>query len=144
MSLSENLLEVQPGSLLEKAFEAEGLGPDALADFASECMANGERPTSLPECLHKGTLIGPTVVLLSDVRRTVGVGPKTEIAEDTDTFYANVERIEERISAGFQPPPFIAQRRTDGWLYLLDGNHTKMALQRLKVPKWWTITLEPV
>jgi len=142
---THNILEPAPGSLIEEAFQAaRGTGShESLGAFVAHCMSNGDPAPSLPRCvLEASVLLGPELVDLSEVRRIVGVGPRTEITEDHDAFYGNVERIEENMRHGCQPAPFIAQRRDDDWYYLLDGNHTKMALKRLGIPQWWTIILE--
>jgi hypothetical protein len=140
----DDLIKPRPGSLVAEAFEAVSGSEkyETLAAFAAHCMTNGDLSGRRPRCLRKATLHGPELVDLSSIRRTVGVGPKTEITEDHDLFYANVERIEERLIRGHQPAPFIIERRDDGWHYLLDGNHTKMALKRRGVPYWWAIKLE--
>lgn len=145
MSTSIDLLVPQPGSLIAEAFEAaDGSGRhESLERFVAHCMANGSFSGDMPRCLRGATLQGPELIALESVRRIVGVGPRTEISEDHDAFYGNVERIEERVANGHQPAPFILELRDDGWRYLLDGNHTKMALKRLGITRWWGITLMP-
>jgi hypothetical protein len=139
----DRLLEPQPGSLLEEAFEASERGCESLAAFVTRCMTNDDSPTQMPRCLLEASdMQGPKLVALSSVRRIVGVGPKTEITEDHDAFYGNIERIEKDVAEGLQPAPFIIKQRDDGWYYLLDGNHTKMALQRHNFSHWWAIVLE--
>lgn len=143
-SLENNLLEPLPDSLVAEAFRAaNGSGVhESLGTFVTYCMNNGEAG-SPPRCiLDAATLRGPELLELDGVRRIVGVGPKTEITEDHEAFYANVERIAEGINLGQMPAPFVVERRDDGWYYLLDGNHTKMALQRHKLTKWWAIIVE--
>lgn len=139
----KSLLEPQPGSLINEAFQAaQGIGTyESLGAFVTYCMNNGDPSATPPRCLARVPLLGPELVKLSSVRRIVGVGPKTEITEDHDSFYNNVERIEHNICNGCQPAPFIIERRDDGWYYLLDGNHTKMALQRHGFSEWWAIIL---
>jgi hypothetical protein len=142
----DRLLTPQPGSLIEEAFQAaDGTGRhESLEAFAAHCMTNGDLSGGAPGCLAKVAAEGPQLIALSSVRRIVGVGPKTPITEDYDAFYGNIERIQQNIAQGLQPAPFIAEPRGDGWLYLLDGNHTKMALKRHDIARWWAIILKPL
>lgn len=146
MSNSAEISIPLQGTLVAEAFEAiEGRGAHkSLGEFAAYCMTNGADGMKVPRCLKDSIIEGPELVALNSVRRIVGVGPKTEITEDSNSFYSNIAHIESRIEQGIMPAPFIMQKRNDGWDYLLDGNHSKMALARQGYSHWWSLSVKPL
>ena len=84
----------------------------------------------------------PRSTSLDEVHRIIGPGPRALMYEEPGDFYSNVERCEKSIASGNYPAPLLAAKGGEGWTFILDGNHTKMALEQLGFESWWVIITE--
>jgi hypothetical protein len=68
-------------------------------------------------------------------------GPEDEdvlIPVETEEWEEDVEKMEESVEQGWEPPPLLAEYQ-DGELLLQDGNHRYDALQRAGEDKAWVL-----
>jgi hypothetical protein len=83
--------------------------------------------------------VGPLRVPLSELTQLAG--PEDEdvlIPVETEEWEEDVEKMEESVEQGWQPPPLLAEYR-DGDLLLQDGNHRYDALQRAGEDEAWIL-----
>jgi hypothetical protein len=81
---------------------------------------------------------GPLRVPLGALERLAGPEPDATCRIEADDWRADVERIEESLQAGWEPPPLIAEYQDDR-LLLHDGNHRYEALVEAGETSAWTL-----
>ncbi len=83
--------------------------------------------------------IGPLEVPLASLTQLAG--PEDEdvlIPVEIEEWEEDVEKMEESVEQGWEPPPLLAEYQ-DGELLLQDGNHRYDALQRAGEDKAWVL-----
>ena len=88
---------------------------------------------------HKTWWLGPLQVPLSELTQLAG--PEDEdvlIPVETEEWEEDVEKMEESVEQGWEPPPLLAEYQ-DGELLLQDGNHRYEALKRAGEDKAWIL-----
>ena len=88
--------------------------------------------------LKKRYWLGPIEIETSFLDRVVGPEPDLEYVEDEKWWNHNINQISERLNAGWDMPPLIAENR-NGALSVRDGNHRLGALQKLNIDKCFLI-----
>jgi hypothetical protein len=107
---------------------------DFLASPGSDNAALGEVLTSGPRWW-----LGPVLVSLQRLYRLAGPPGEAVLCPiDEDDWRDDVDDLEERVRAGWVPPPVIASYR-GGQLVVEDGNHRLEGLRRAGGDEAWTV-----
>jgi hypothetical protein len=124
---------------LATAREAEARGETArwVGRFlASAGSDNPELAAALAQRRH--WWVGPIEVPLEDLRRLAGPEAGALVTVRRDEWDEDVERMQQTLDAGWEPPPLLAEFR-DGALWLQDGNHRYAALERARARTAWVL-----
>lgn len=78
--------------------------------------------------------LGPVEIETSYLSRVVGPESHMEYVEDENWWNHTINQISERLEAGWDMPPLIAENR-NGSFSVRDGNHRLGALQKLNIEK---------
>jgi hypothetical protein len=120
----------------------EAAARDELAGWVERFLASpGSDNAELGRMLAERELIwtGPVEVPLDDLHRLAGPPGEPVLVEvDDDYWRDDVEDMEHKVEAGWEPPPVIATHRGDH-LVLEDGNHRVESLRRAGEGTAWTI-----
>nr|WP_145403283.1 ParB N-terminal domain-containing protein [Paenibacillus xylanexedens] len=82
--------------------------------------------------------LGPIEIDIKYMDRVVGPEEHLDYVEDINWWNYNIDQICNRLEAGWDMPPLIAENR-NGNFKLNDGNHRLGALQKLKRKKYYLI-----
>lgn len=119
------------------AAERDELGPwvaEFLASPGSDNAPLGEKLADPPR-----SWFGPVELPLDQLHRLAGPPDHPVLCPvDEDEWRDDVDDLEEKVEAGWEPPPMVVTYR-DGQLVLEDGNHRVEGLRRAGADRAWSV-----
>jgi hypothetical protein len=129
--------ETQSIDAAREAADRGELGAWVAAFLASPGSDNAPLAEELTKRLR--WWVGPVLVPLDRLHRLAGPpGDPVLCPVDEDDWRDDVDRLEEKVREGWEPPPVIASYR-NGQLVLEDGNHRVEGVRRNGSRQTWAV-----